>query len=102
MRSQVACALGACGGLARILILSAVNAASKEPVNLACGIPDQELDRSRQLAQVHQEVTRCLGRPHAVGVRGDAGQVRPAGAVLNDDQGVEAPEGHGVNVDEVD
>jgi len=31
--SQIAFALGACGGLARILMLSAVNAASKELVN---------------------------------------------------------------------
>ena len=31
--SQIAFALGACGGLARILMPSAVNTASKEPVN---------------------------------------------------------------------
>jgi hypothetical protein len=31
--SQIAFALGACGGLARILMLSAVNTASKELVN---------------------------------------------------------------------
>ena len=31
--SQIAFALGACGGVARILIPSAVNTASKEPVN---------------------------------------------------------------------
>ena len=31
--SQIAFALGACGGLGRILMPSAVNTASKEPVN---------------------------------------------------------------------
>lgn len=35
-------------------------------------------------------------------MRGDAGQVDPAGAVLDDDQGVDAPQEHGVHVDEVD
>src|ERR1035441_9021176 len=33
--------------------------------------------------------------------RGDAGQVHPAGAVLDDDQGIEAPQEHGIHVDEV-
>jgi hypothetical protein len=42
----------------------------------------------------------CLHRPPAVGVRGDAGQVSAAGAVLNDDQGVDAPQQHGVHMHE--
>jgi hypothetical protein len=50
---------------------------------LARPVPDQELDGGRALADVHQEVTGCLGRPRAVRVRGDAGQVSPAGAVLD-------------------
>jgi hypothetical protein len=33
IRSQIAFALGACGGLGRILTLSAVNTASKAPLN---------------------------------------------------------------------
>jgi hypothetical protein len=68
---------------------------------LARSIPDQELDQSRALAEVHQEAAGCLCRPRAVRIRGDAGQVNPAGAVLDDDQRVDAPEQHGVNVDEV-
>jgi hypothetical protein len=44
----------------------------------------------------------CLGCPRAVGVGGDAGQVNAAGAVLDDDQGVDAPEEHGVHVNEID
>jgi hypothetical protein len=55
--SQIALALGACGGLARILMPSAANNASNELVNLARAIPEQEFDRSRALAQVYQEVT---------------------------------------------
>jgi hypothetical protein len=34
-------------------------------------------------------------------MRGDVGQVSPAGAVLDHDQGVDAPQQHGVHVDEV-
>ena len=68
---------------------------------LARPVPDQELDRGRALAQVHQEVAGCLRGPRAVGVRGDAGQVSPAGAVLDHDQRVDAPQQHGVHVDEV-
>src|ERR1039457_2830776 len=44
-----------------------------------------------------QEVTGRLCRPGAVRVRGDAGQVDPAGSVLGDDQRVDAPGRHGVN-----
>ena len=46
---------------------------------LACAIPDQELDCIRACAEVHQEVAGCLCRPRAVRVRGDAGQVRRGG-----------------------
>src|SRR5450755_1330865 len=69
---------------------------------LACAIPDQELDRSGAVPEVRQEVARRLGRPRAVRIRGDAGQVNAAGAVLDNDQGVDAPEQHGVHMDEID
>src|ERR1019366_6685426 len=68
---------------------------------LACAIPNQELKRSRELPEVHQDVAGCLGRPGAVRVGGDAGQVNAAGAVLDDDQGVNATEQHGVHMDEI-
>jgi hypothetical protein len=42
--SQMAFALGACGGLARILGPSAVNTASKQAVNWPGAISDQEPD----------------------------------------------------------
>ena len=54
------------------------------------------------LPEVHQEVTRRLCCPRAVGVGGDASQVNAAGAVLDDDQGVEAPQQHRVHVHEID
>jgi hypothetical protein len=69
------------------------------PGELAGAIPDQELDRGRALAEIHQEITRRLRRPRAVGVGGDAGQVNAASAVLDDDQGVDAPQEHGVHMD---
>jgi hypothetical protein len=49
----------------------------------------------------HQEVTGCLCRPRAVEVRGHAGQVDAAGTILDDDQGVKAPQQHGVHMDEI-
>jgi hypothetical protein len=98
--SQIAFALGACGGLARILMPSAWNTASKEPVNWPARSLIRNLTESL-LAQVHQEVTRRLRCPGALRVRGDAGQVGATGAVLDDDQGVEAPEQHGVHVDKI-
>jgi hypothetical protein len=42
--SQMAFALGACGGLARIVMPSAVNTASKQAVNWPGAISDQEPD----------------------------------------------------------
>jgi hypothetical protein len=78
IRSQTAFAFGACGGLRRIRIPAAV--------------PDQEPGGIGAVLGVHQEITGGLGGPGAVGAGGDAGQVRAAGAVLDDDQGVDSPE----------
>ena len=69
---------------------------------LAGAVPDQEFDSSRARAGFHQEATGGLGCPCAVGVRADTGQVGVAGAVLDDDQRVDAPQEHGVHVDEID
>jgi hypothetical protein len=68
---------------------------------LACAIPDQEPDGSCALAEVHQEVPRCLRGPRAVGVHGDAGQADLAGVVLDDDKRVYAPQENGVHVHEI-
>jgi hypothetical protein len=90
-------ALGACGGLAIILMPSALNTASKASVNW----PARSLIRNLTGVApwpVHHDVAGCLCRPCAVRVRGDAGQVNAAGAVLDDDEGVNAPQWHGVHV----
>src|ERR1039457_6864782 len=60
-----------------------------------CPVPDQERDGRCALAGVHQEVTGRLCRPGAVRVRGDAGQVNPAGSVPGDDQRGGGPGQHG-------
>ena len=54
------------------------------------------------VGEVHEGVAGGLGGPWSGGVGGDAGQVGAAGAVFDQDQGVEALEGDGVDVDEVD
>jgi hypothetical protein len=68
---------------------------------LTCTVPDQESDWRGALLEIHQEVAGRLRCPRAVGVLGDAAQVNPAGAVLNDDQDIDAPQQHGVHVDEI-
>jgi hypothetical protein len=47
------------------------------------------------------EAARCLCRPCAAGMRGDAGQVNAASAVLDHDQRVDALQEDGVNVHEI-
>ena len=49
----------------------------------------------------HQDVAGCLCRPRGVGAGGEAGQVNAAGGVLDDDQGVDAPQEHSVDMDEI-
>ena len=68
---------------------------------LARAVPDQELDRGRALAEVHHGVAGRLRGPRAIRVPGDPGQVGTAGAMLDDDQGVDAPQEHGVHVNEI-
>src|SRR5450432_4062595 len=68
---------------------------------LAGAVPDQELNWSRALAEVHQEVAGRLCSPRAVGVGSDSGEVNATGAVLDDDQGVDAPQEYSVHADEV-
>lgn len=99
--SQIAFALGARGGLARILTPAAVNTASKEPVNWPARSLIRNLTEAARCPRSHQKVAGCLRCPGAVGVRGDAGQVNAAGAVLDDDQGIETPQEHGIHVDEI-
>src|ERR1019366_5743769 len=99
-RSQIAFALGACGGLARILMPSAWNTAPKAPVNWPARSLIRNLMEVARWPRSHQDVAGCLCRPRGVGAGGEAGQVNPPGGVLDDDQGVDAPQEHGARVGE--
>ena len=52
-------------------------------------------------AEIPQEVAGLLGGPRAGGVRGDAQDMHPPGADLHHEEHVQAPEEHGVNMQEV-
>jgi hypothetical protein len=56
---------------------------------LAVAIPDQERERSRAVAEVHQEIPCLLGDPGAVGVRRDSEEMDAAGGVLHEEQDVQ-------------
>src|ERR1017187_7610752 len=108
--SQMAFALGACGGLARILIPSAVNTASKASVNWPARSLIRNLTeaarcprsiRTLRAACVVHAASVGLCRPRGVRVGGDAGQVNAASGMLDDDQGVDTPQEHGVHMDEI-
>jgi len=90
-------ALGACGGLAAILMPAAVNTASKEVVNW----PAQSLIRNLSEAARWPRSIRTLRAAWVVQAPSGLA-VNSAGAVLDHDQRVDAMEQHGVHVDEVD
>jgi hypothetical protein len=64
-------------------------------------VPDQELQAACLAFEVHQQVAGLLGHPRARGVGGDAGQVHAAGAMLDEEQDVQAAQEHGIDVEEV-
>lgn len=95
--SQIAFALGACGGLARILMPSAATTASNELVNW----PARSLSRNltgvaRWRRSIRKLRVGCVVHTPSglavISARWDA-----AGAVFDDDQG-EAPQEHGGHV----
>jgi hypothetical protein len=65
-------------------------------------VADEEPEACGAVAEVHQEVADLLGRPRAIGVRGDPKDMHVAGTDLDDEQAVQAPEGdRAVHVEEV-
>jgi hypothetical protein len=100
--SQIAFDRGACGGLFRMRIPSSANMASKLSVNLVSRSADQELEPLSPLGRIHQDVTGGLGRPLFGRMGGHPGQVRPAGPVLDEYQGIEAFQADRVHLCEVD
>jgi hypothetical protein len=69
---------------------------------LAGPVPDEEPERLRTRAEVQQEVAGLLGGPRPVGVGGDAEDVHVPGLDLQREQHVHPPQGHRVDVEEVD
>ena len=65
-------------------------------------VADQELDVREPLVEAEGEVAGLLHGPLARGVRGDAAEVHPAGAVLDEHQDVQSVQQHGIHVQEVD
>jgi hypothetical protein len=53
------------------------------------------------ILEVHQKVAGLLSHPLTGGAGGDAGQMHAAGAVLNEEQHVQAAQEHGVDVEEI-
>jgi hypothetical protein len=64
-------------------------------------VADQEPEVLEPVVEVQGQVPGLLHRPRAGGVRGDAAQVHPAGAVLDEHQHVQPCQQHRVHVQEV-
>ncbi len=72
--------------LTRILVPVAWNTASNEAVKFDA-VADQEPDVPGLLVEAEGEVAGLLHRPLAGRVGGDAAEMHPAGAVLDEQQG---------------
>ena len=68
---------------------------------LAVAVAYQEPEPAGTVAEIHEQVAGLLGGPGAGGVGGDAQDVHAPGADLHHEQDVQAPEEHGVNVQEI-
>ena len=67
------------------------------------GVPvmSQKLEAVSLFCEVHEQVAGLLGHPRAGGAGSEAGQAHPAGAVLEEEQHIQAAQEHGVDVEEV-
>ena len=65
-------------------------------------VTDQEFQAVSTALEVHQQIAGLLGHPLPRRVSGDPGQVHTAGAVLDEEQDLQAPQKHGVDMEEVD
>jgi hypothetical protein len=68
---------------------------------LAIAIPDQELELSRAVAEVHQQIPCLLGHPGTAGVGGDAEEVDAAAGMLDHEQNIESVQHHRVHAKQV-
>src|ERR1019366_5540614 len=76
------------------------NTASKD-AEVRAAVLDQETEVPEPLAEVEGQVAGLLHRPLARQGGGDAAEVHPAGAVLDEDQDVQPGQRHCVNMQEV-
>ena len=65
-------------------------------------VADEELEVRSVAAEVHQQIADLLGGPQPVRMRGDPEDTDEAGADFDDEEAVQAPDGHAVHVEEFD
>ena len=85
----------------KILVPLAWKSASNEAVKFDPRSRIRNLVSSNRSPRM-REVAGLLRRPFAGGVGGDAAQMHPAGAMLDEHQDVQSLQQHGVHVEEVD
>jgi hypothetical protein len=85
-RSQIAFIRGACTAVRTMVVPAAWKKASKDAVKVRSAVTDQEPEVPEPLDEVEGEVAGLLHCPVSGRVGGDAAEVHPAGAVLDEDQ----------------
>jgi hypothetical protein len=100
-RSAIASARGAWTGALMIGTPAVVTTVPDAAVKLGVPVTDQELEVASMLPGIHQDVPGLLGhRPLPRRMSGDPGQVQAAGGVLDEQQHVQTPQQHGIDVEE--
>jgi hypothetical protein len=100
--SADAFARGLRGGIFTASVPTPARAASNGRGELPGPVADREPECRGPLAEVRQEIADLLHGPRPVRVRGDPGDVHVAGASLDDEQAIQAPERYGaVRMEEV-
>lgn len=100
-RSAIAFIRGVCGAVHTTSTSIEANTASNAVVNLA-SVTDQVGEAASGTVEIRSQVAGQLGYPGSGRVVGDAEQMDAVGAVLDDESRVQALQGHGVDVKEVD
>lgn len=101
MRSQIAFARGAPGGLVRIRMPICGEYRVECLGEPAVSVLEQERYACGAVGDVHQQIPGGLGGPRSGWMRGHSCQMCPAGTVLDRDQGVDSSEHHGSYVHEI-
>ena len=98
MRSQIAFARGAWGGLVSVRMSCAAKTASNALLNRESRSRRTNLRVLGAVGKVHQQVAGSLGCPCSGRVRADPEQMCSAGIMLDPDQDVDPPKQNGVSV----